>query len=130
VCAGFRRKAGRKKRPMNNPVKAQFEEASPPPLWRALIVPVGVAIAAALIVAAAVSGCTADWNKPHSPAPRDGLPCGYSYHQCPSGGCCGNGFDCRPGGYCAFVGYGAAPDGGDGLAPQLTPEQARKAAPR
>ena len=79
-------------------------------------------------------GCDASWNKPRPINPEPGLPCGRTYFECPTGGCCDlasetcgrEGYACGPGD-CCFVG-GDGPSWGsvETRHPQLTHEEAQR----
>lgn len=122
---------------------AQFpiDEEERSPVWRAIAaaanaapyVIVAVAVLCAIFVV--LSGCSAEWNKPHAEIPDPGNPCLYvDWHSCGNGICCYVTDECRPGGYCAFGGligptWGAVPDAGPSptaLYHGLTPDQVRR----
>ena len=91
---------------------------------------IGAATALGVVsLIAVLSGCSADWNKPHPIIPEEGNPCGIDWHSCGGGLCCYVSDDCRPGGYCAFGGiqgpsWGSRPpDAGAGEYLQQTPSQ-------
>lgn len=92
----------------------------------------GALSALAVAAAVVVTGCKPGWNDVVIPKPTADEPCGYRWHSCGiredgQHGCCFEDSVCRPGGYCAFVGYGAAPDAGEVLRQQVSPELAREA---
>lgn len=90
-----------------------------------------VLVVVGLVAVATVHGCHQE-QVPINPVP--GWPCGTgAWFECPSGGCCFRGEECSKLGGCRYVGesptWGASPEGGTERL-RLTPEQARKAAPR
>ncbi|HMJ55682.1 MAG TPA: hypothetical protein VK540_26585 [Polyangiaceae bacterium] len=120
------------------PTRADFSADQPSAAWRPLAITIAVAIMAALLVVAAVtmSGCD---QKPIPINPSPGWPCGTGYYfECPDHGCCARGERCGEKGHACHEGeccwdgdmFGASRDGGRGAHPELTPDEARKAAPR
>ena len=104
---------------------------------KGLLLTIAIAVISAIFVVACITfldGCDASWNKPRPITPEPGLPCGRTYFECPSGGCCDlasetcgrEGYACGPGD-CCFVG-GDGPRWGS-RAPshtQLTHDEAQR----
>jgi hypothetical protein len=117
-------------------VRAKFpheeERPSMKSALKTLALPILIAIACALCVAAVIStsGCKPGWNDPPPITPEPGMPCGRRHYVCHDV-CCYETDICRPGGYCVFGGnegptWGASRDGGPEPGYRgLTPDQVR-----
>lgn len=106
-------------------------------VWPTLLLAILLAALSAISVFVAItttSGCAADPVIPINPTKTN--PCGVgAYYECPDHGCClAYTEECTPYHMCRYVGesstFGAGRDAGPRERPEVSPEQAQKAAPR